>query len=256
MGRLDGKVALVTGGAVGIGRAGAMAMAREGASVVLADIDREVGERTQGEIAESGGRAEYVRCDVGERDDIRGAVSAAVDAFGGLDVMFNNCGVAIPGRAHEMSEEAFERVLRINLTSVFLGMKYAIPAMLSRGGGSIINTSSVQSLVGFVGWAGYAATKGGINAMTRQAAVDYAKDGIRVNAVAPGTIMTPMNERIFREAEDPEALVASWNAMHPIGRFGQPDEVGEVVAFLASDASSFVTGEVIRVDGGMCVKGG
>jgi NAD(P)-dependent dehydrogenase (short-subunit alcohol dehydrogenase family) len=169
--------------------------------------------------------------------------------------LVNNAGIAVPGSAVDMSEEDWHRVINVNLTGVWRGMKYAIPEMIKGGGGSIINLSSVQSLLGFPGWAGYAASKGGINALTQQAAVEYAPYGIRINAIAPGTIMTPMNERIFREATNPQELIERWNRMHALGRFGQPEEVAALVVFLASDEASFITGEVIRVDGGMVVKG-
>jgi len=144
----------------------------------------------------------------------------------------------------------------VNLSGVWRGMRAAIPEMLRSGGGSIVNTSSVQGHVGFAGWAGYAASKGGVDALTRQAAVEYAPMGIRVNAVVPGTILTAMNEGILREVDDPDELLRTWRAMHPMGRIGTPDEVAAAVVFLASDESSFVTGESLRVDGGMIVKAG
>jgi NAD(P)-dependent dehydrogenase (short-subunit alcohol dehydrogenase family) len=146
-------------------------------------------------------------------------------------------------------------VLSINLTSVWRGMKLCVPEMKKRGGGAIVSMSSVQSLTGFHGWAAYAAAKGGINALTQQAALDLAPHKIRVNAVAPGTIMTPLNEKIFQAHPNPDALIHSWNQAHPIGRFGEAREVAEAVLFLASDRASFITGTILRVDGGLLIKG-
>ena len=254
MGRLDGKVAVVTGGAHGIGRASAKALAAEGATVAVGDVDEVEGRACAGEIRDAGGDAIFVRTDVTSLDDVQALVGDAVERWGRLDVMFNNVGVAIGGAAGEMSEGDWRRVIDVNLTGVWRGMRVAIPIMLEAGGGSIVNTSSVQGHVGFVGWSGYAASKGGVDALTRQAAVEYAPKGIRVNAIVPGTILTAMNEGILREVDDPDALLAEWNAMHPVGRIGMPEEVAAAVVFLASDESSFVTGVSLRVDGGMIVR--
>jgi NAD(P)-dependent dehydrogenase (short-subunit alcohol dehydrogenase family) len=254
MGRLDGKVAVVTGGAHGIGRASAKAFAAEGARVAIGDVDEPDGKACAEAIVDAGGDAVFVRTDVTSMDDVRALVGAAVERWGRLDVMFNNVGVAISGSAGEMSEDEWRRVIDVNLTGVWRGMRVAIPIMLEAGGGSIVNSSSVQGHVGFLGWSGYAASKGGIDALTRQAAVEYASRGIRVNSIVPGTILTEMNERILREVDDPDALQAQWRAMHPVGRVGTPEEVAAVVVFLASDESSFVTGESLRVDGGMVVR--
>jgi NAD(P)-dependent dehydrogenase (short-subunit alcohol dehydrogenase family) len=256
MGRLDGKVAIVTGAAGGIGGATAAAMAREGARVAAADIDEERLRATVEEIGRQGGDAIAVRTDVGLTAEVEALVDRAVERYGRLDVMFNNVGVAIPGAVTEVSEEDWNRVLNVNLTSVWRGMRFAIPRMRKVGGGSIVNTSSVQAEVGFLGWAGYAASKGGINSLTKQAAVEYAPENIRVNAIIPGTILTPMNEGIIRDAGPDEGarIEAGWKAMHPIGRLGRPEEVAAAVVFLASDEASFVTGELLRVDGGMVVR--
>ena len=254
MARLDGKIAVVTGGAHGIGRASAKALAAEGAKVAVGDVDEAEGHACAEEIREAGGDGGFVRTDVTSMEDVQALVGAAVERWGRLDVMFNNVGVAIGGAAGEMSEDAWRRVIDINLTGVWRGMRVAIPIMLEAGGGSIVNTSSVQGHVGFPGWSAYAASKGGIDALTRQAAVEYAPRGIRVNSIVPGTILTAMNEGILREVDDPDALLAEWKAMHPVGRIGMPEEVAAAVVFLASDESSFVTGESLRVDGGMVVK--
>jgi NAD(P)-dependent dehydrogenase (short-subunit alcohol dehydrogenase family) len=254
MGRLDGKIAVVTGGASGIGRASAKALAAEGARVVIGDVAEERGESAAQEIRDAGGEVTFVRADVTKMSDVEALVREAVDRWRRLDVMFNNVGEAIPGTAAEMNEDDFRRVLDVNLIGVWRGMHAAIPEMLRTGGGSIINTSSVQGHVAFQGWAGYAASKGGVDALTRQAAVEYALKGIRINSIVPGTILTEMNEKILSEAEDPDAQMAMWTSMHPIGRVGQPDEVAAAVVFLASDESSFITGESLRVDGGLIVR--
>jgi NAD(P)-dependent dehydrogenase (short-subunit alcohol dehydrogenase family) len=255
MPRLQDKVAIVTGGAMGIGKASALALAREGAKVVIGDRDA-AGEEVAAEIFRAGGAAFFHHTDVAVSDDVAALVRATVERYGRLDILFNNVGVAIHGTVTELSEDDWNRVINVNLTSVWRGMKYAIPEMLKSGGGSIISTSSVQALMGFPGWSGYAASKGGINALTQQAAVDYARHKIRVNAIAPGTIFTPMNNRIFDSLDDPQPLIDTWNEMHALGRFGQPEEVAAAVVFLASDEASFITGECLRVDGGMVIKGG
>jgi len=255
MGRVQDKVTVLTGGASGIGRAAARMLADEGAIVVIGDVDERAADVAEG-IEDAGGRASFVRTDVASWSDIERLIATAVDGHGRLDVIVNNVGVAIGGSAGEMSEDDWNRVIDVNLTGVWRGMRLAIPEMLRTGGGSIVNTSSVQSLVGFDGWSGYAASKGGINALTQQAAVEYAPQGIRVNAIIPGTILTGMNEGILAEHPDPDGLMAQWTAMHPVGRIGQPEEVATAIVYLASDESSFVTGTLLRVDGGMVVRAG
>src|SRR3954463_14962859 len=252
-GRVEGKVVVVTGAATGIGRASAEALAEHGAVLVLGDIDADDGEQAAQRIGE---QASFLPTDVRSSADVQALVDAAVEHHGRLDGIVNNAAVAIPGSAGEISEDDWREVIDVNLSGVGRGMRAAIPVMLRAGGGSIVNMSSVQSLVGFVGWGGYAASKGGINGLTQQAAVEYASRGIRVNAIIPGTILTEMNERIMEDSGDPQAQMAAWVAMHPMRRVGMPREVGDAVAFLISDASSFVTGTLLRVDGGMVVQAG
>ena len=251
----SGKSAIVTGAAMGIGRACAEALAAEGAAVVIADIDEAAGRATADAIARGGAPALFVRADVTSFGDFETLARETVSAFGGIDILINNAARAIGGAVHETDEATWNTVLSTNLTSVWRGMRVCVPEMIRRGGGAIVNMSSVQALTGFKGWAAYAAAKGGINALTQQAAIDLAPHRIRVNAVAPGTIMTPLNERIFATVADPQALIESWNRAHPLGRFGQPEEVAELVVFLASDRASFITGEIVRVDGGLVVRG-
>lgn len=254
MGKLEGKVAVITGAAMGIGRSTAVLLAEEGARVMVADVDEEKGRETSETIVEAGGEALFVRTDVSSPEDVQMTLNKAVEAFGGIDILHNNAAVALGANVVEVTDELWQRVLDVNLGGVYRGCKYAIPHMIRRGGGAIVNSASVQALRGFSGWAAYAASKGGIISLTQQIALEYAPHNIRVNCIAPGTIMTPLNEKLFEEAEDPDALIETWNRMHPIGRFGQPEEVAEAVLFLASDASSFVTGHCLAVDGGLLVK--
>jgi NAD(P)-dependent dehydrogenase (short-subunit alcohol dehydrogenase family) len=256
MGRVEGKVAVVTGGASGIGRVTAGALAAEGARVGIADLDEAGGRAVAAAIRDAGGDAFFRRTDVRSLADLEAVLDEAAGRHGRLDVLVNNAAVAIPGSAGEMAEDDWARTLDVNLTGVWRGMRAAIPRMLAQGGGSIVNLSSVQGHVGFVGWAAYAAAKGGVDALTRQAAVEYAAGGIRVNAVVPGTIATEMNEKIMRESADGDAVLAGWLAMHPIGRIGQPAEVAAAIVFLASDDASLITGESLRVDGGLVVQAG
>ena len=256
MGRVEGKVAVVTGGASGIGRATARKLAAEGARVGIADVDEAGGEGVAAGIREAGAEAFFRRTDVRSLADLEAVLDEAADRHGRLDVLVNHAGVSVGGAAGEMAEEDWDRVIDVNLSGVWRGMRAAIPRMLAQGGGSIVNLSSVQAQVGFLGWSGYAASKGAVDALTRQAAVEYARAGIRVNAIAPGTIMTGMNETIMAESPDGAAVMAGWVAMHPIGRIGQPEEVAAAIAFLASDEASFITGELLRVDGGLVVRAG
>ena len=251
----EGRTAIVTGAAAGIGKACAETFARGGASVVIADIDVPGGEAAAAAIEAVGGKAIFVETDVCRMADIERMRDSALTAFGGIDILVNNAARAIGGRVDEIDEETWNTVISNNLTSVWRGMRACVPEMIRRGGGAVVNMSSVQALTGFKGWAAYAAAKGGINALTQQAAVDLAPHRIRVNAVAPGTIMTPLNERVFETTPDPQALIDTWNRAHPLGRFGEASEVAETVAFLASDRASFITGDIVRVDGGLMVKG-
>lgn len=247
-----GKVALVTGAGSGIGRASAQSFARRGARVLVADVDAEGGEETVGKIEDAGGAAIFVRTDVSKADEVEALVGRAVGEYGRLDFAHNNAGIGgQPGPLADNTEEDFERVIAVNLKGVWLCMKYEIRQMLAQGGGAIVNTSSVGGLLGFQGLTPYTASKHGVSGLTRNAALDYASLGIRINAVAPGTIRTPMVTRFT--GGDPEAE-AQLDAMHPVGRIAEPEEVAEVVAFLCSDGASFVHGHVLPVDGGYVVR--
>lgn len=249
----EGKVAVVTGGAQGIGRACAEAFVARGASVVLGDVDEAAGLSA---AAELGPRTAFARADVRSMVEMQAMAAMAEARFGGIDILVNNAARAIGGVVDEIDEESWTTVIDTNLSGYWRAMRVCVPQMRRRGGGAIVNISSVQGLRAFAGWPAYAAAKGAVNALTVQTALDLAPAGIRVNAVAPGTIMTPMNERIFADLPDGgAALREKWNRAHPIGRFGRPPEVAEAVLYLASDRASFITGEILRVDGGLAIRG-
>ena len=247
MGRVEGKVAIVTGSASGIGRATARLLAREGARVVVADINVAAGQATVESITQAGGEAEFVETDVARADQVQAMVARAVARFGRLDVLHNNAYWApLNTPVVDTTEEQWQRTIDVTLKSVYLGCKYAIPAMLERGGGSIVNTASTAALVASPQFAAYAAAKGGVVALTRNVAFDYGPRGIRCNAVCPGLIETPATAPVLADARRRRWLTEKI----VVGRIGRPDDIAAAVLYLASDESAFVTGQTIVVDGG------
>ena len=246
---LDRQVALVTGAASGIGRAASLAFARQGARVVVSDVDVPGGEETVARIRGGGGEAVFVRADVSVVSEVESLVRRTVDTYGRLDCAHNNAAIeGQPALLHEYREDVWDRVMSVNLKGLWLCMKFEIVRMLELGGGAIVNTASTAGLVGSRGRLGaYSVSKHGVICLTRTAAREYASQGIRVNAVCPGAIETPMAERLL--GDDLEAR-ASLAAAHPLGRFGTPEEVAEAAVWLCSNAASFVTGHALPIDGG------
>ncbi len=274
---LANKIALITGGAVGIGRAAALIFAREGAKIVIADILTAEGEQTAQLVRQNGGEARFIQCDVTQASEVAALVQETVKAYGRLDCAFNNAGIegAFAATA-DCPEDNWDRIIAVDLKGVWLCLKYEIQQMLTQGKGSIVNTASVAGMVAERGRPAYAAAKGGVIQLSRTAAVEYAGTGIRINTVCPGAIETPMIDRALNdmsiEGFAPNPNRSKWatrftnwmlhsrpvqkrmmNFMHPIGRMGQPEEIAEAAAWLCSDASSFVTGHSLVVDGGMTV---
>jgi len=248
MGRLQGRVALVTGGSGGIGSATLRRFAAEGAAVLCADLDAERGETLVKQLEAGGARAAFRRCDVGALDQVQSCVEFAVERFGRIDVLFNNAATSTGGYVADLDPAGWDRSLRVMLTAALYGMKAAIPQMLRQGGGSIISTSSVYGIVGAVGAAPYAAAKAGLINLTRTAAAEYGRKNIRVNAICPGCVETPMLESVLRAGLTTREKLA---AMHALGRTIQPEEVANLALFLASDESSAITGQAIVIDAGL-----
>jgi NAD(P)-dependent dehydrogenase (short-subunit alcohol dehydrogenase family) len=258
MGDFSGKVVIVTGGAKGIGRGISLAFAGEGATVLSADVDVEAGEKIASDAAALEGELIFKECDVSKAENCKALVAAAVEE-GGVHVLCNNVGIQPTSSylaAHELPEEVWDRIIDVNLKSNFLMAQSAVPQMQNQGGGVIINTVSVQGLQSMKGVSAYAASKGGQMSLTRQLALEYACDNIRVLAVNPGTIDTPMvQEALDYVGGDHEKARADMARAHPLRRIGRPEEIANVVLFLASDKASFMTGEYVCVDGGMMAKG-
>jgi NAD(P)-dependent dehydrogenase (short-subunit alcohol dehydrogenase family) len=249
MSKFEGKVGLVTGAGSGIGRACALLMARKGAKVVVADVDVTGGQETVKLIEDAGGKALFVKADVSDPAQVEAVVKAGVDAFGGLHLAVNNAGIG--GEANlvgDYSPEGWRKVIGINLDGVFYSMRYEVPAMLASGGGSIVNISSILGLVGFGTASAYTSAKHGVVGLTQVAAIEYAQQGIRVNAISPGFIDTPLMAKAgINKGDDTYNFIASKHAMN---RFGLPEEIAEAVVWLLSDKASFVTGIALPVDGG------
>ena len=246
---LEDKIILITGAGSGVGRATALTCAREGARVAVVDLEADNSEETVRLVHEAGGEAAFIQADVMQPEQMEAAVRKTVEAFGRLDCAFNNAGVVIdePISLADYAEDAFDKTIAVNLKGVWLGMKYQIPAMLQNGGGAIVNNASVMGLVAGCCCA-YVASKHGVIGLTKAGALQYASQGIRINAVCPGGIETPMMESMA--PEDRERITA----MHPIGRFATPEEIAESVVWLCSDRASFLCGSVVMVDGGYTIQ--
>jgi NAD(P)-dependent dehydrogenase (short-subunit alcohol dehydrogenase family) len=248
--RLADKVALITGGASGIGRATALLFAREGAAVSVVDLDEAGGQAVAQTIVDDGGRAIFVRCDVSQSADCQRAVQQTVEELGGLDILFNNAGIIRRASVLETTEEEWDRVMAVNVKSVFLLSKCAIPVMARAGGGVIINTASGWGLVGGRKAAAYCASKGAVVLLTKAMALDHAEQNIRVNCICPGDTDTPMLRDEARQLGESDERFLAEAARRPLQRIGQPEDIAQAALYLASDAASFVTGTTLVVDGG------
>lgn len=255
MGRVEGKVAVVTGAASGIGRATAVLLAREGAAVAVTDVQAEAGHETVQAIADAGGRARYWQLDTSDEQAVAEVIDEAAATFGHLDVLVNNAGISGVNKAtDQISLEEWNAVIAVDLTGVFLCTKHAIGHLRRAGGGSIVNVSSIYGLVGAPDAPPYHAAKGGVRLMSKTDALLFAPDRIRVNSVHPGFVWTPMVARFLADQGDPEAGRQALDALHPIGHMGEPDDVAYGILYLASDESAFVTGSELVIDGGYTAR--
>lgn len=254
MHRLEGRVAIITGGGGAIGRATARRLAREGASVVVADLNAGAAESVAAELRENGSSAVAVQVDVTDEASVQALIARAVEAFGRIDVLHNNAGILLPGSVTDATLADWNRTLAVNATGAFLCSKYALPVMLANGGGSIIHTSSTSGLVGEPAIAAYCASKGAVLMLAKQMSIDYARKGVRVNAICPGWIDTAFNDPVIALAGGKAALGPFVDMFIPMGRQGVPEEIADAVAFLASDDSRLMTGAALVVDAGLTAQ--
>ena len=255
MGRVQDKVAIVTGGALGIGKAAAEMLAREGASVAVTDVKDDEGRDVVAAITEAGGTAQYWHLDVSREADAERVINEIAERFGGIDVLVNNAGISGTDKpTHQVSEAEWDQVMAVNVKGVFFCTKHAVPHLKKRDRGSIINLSSIYGLVGGPDVPPYHASKGAVRLMTKTDALLYAEDQIRVNSIHPGFIWTPMVENYLGDQDDPEAARTATDAAHPLGHIGEPDDIAYAVVYLASDESKFVTGAEFVIDGGYTAR--
>lgn len=253
--RFEDRVAVVTGGAKGIGSATVQALAREGASVVIGDVDAAAGGELMQQLRADGHRVALVRADVAAPEAAQSLIDTAVDEFGGVDILINNAGIALARSTIETTDDEWDRVLNVNLTGAWRCAKVAIPHLIRRGRGAIVNVASNAGLVGFPNLAAYCASKGGLISLTRAMALDCAPHNIRVTAVCPGHTRTPMGEGFVAAQEDPDAFIEEFvQKRHPLGRMAEADEIARTILFLASEDASFVTGAILAADGGYTAR--
>jgi NAD(P)-dependent dehydrogenase (short-subunit alcohol dehydrogenase family) len=254
MGRLANKVAIVTGGASGIGEATCILFAREGARVLVVDIQVEKGRAVARSIGDAGGRAEFLRADMALLAEVKAMIEFAETKFGRLDVLVNNAAVESPKPEVDTTEEEYDRIMDVNVKGVFFATKYAVPLMKKGGGGSIINISSAYGIIGSPGFAAYHASKGAVRLLTKSTALAHAREGVRANSIHPGAIDTPLLREAIDKSPDPKAIEAHFAAAQPIGRLGKPEEIAYGCLFLASDESRFCVGTELTIDGGMVAQ--